>query len=331
MAFTLKKLSELNAVTGSESAARRYIIGEIKDKCDHIKTDVLGNVIAYKRGVDGSRRLMLGTNIDEPGFIVTDITDDGYIKFGAVGRIDPRTVVSKRVVIGRDEVRGVIGMKAVHVTTREERETAVKLSELYIDIGEENKKKAEKRVNKGDYIAFDTSFESMGECIRGKALDRFGTVCLIEAMNEIPMYDTYFVFSAQRETGGRGMKVAAYNIKPDAAVIVDTVSSEDQYKSKHPAARLGGGAVIEYMDKTNISDTRLMAKIAELAKMRGIMTQDKTSSVAETIAGAARESAAVTACIGIPTRYSHTPVCRMNKNDINAVTRLCAAIVKEGI
>ena len=121
MAFTLKKMSELNAVSGYESEARRYIIGEIKDKCDNIETDVLGNVIAYKRGADGSRRLMLGTNIDEPGFIVTDITDDGYIKFGAVGSIDPRTIVSKRVVIGSDEVRGVIGMKAVHVTTKEER------------------------------------------------------------------------------------------------------------------------------------------------------------------------------------------------------------------
>ncbi|MBR0366275.1 MAG: M42 family peptidase, partial [Clostridia bacterium] len=311
--------------------ARRYIIDEIKDKCDSIETDALGNVIAYKGGADGSRRLMLGTNTDEAGFIVTDITEDGYIKFGAVGDIDPRTVVSKRVVIGKDRVKGVIGMKAVHVTTREERETAVKLSELYIDIGAANKKKAQKRVKKGDYIAFDTRFETMGECIRGKALDRFGTVCLIEAMDEAPAYDTYFVFSAQRETGGRGMKVAAYNIKPDTAVIVDTVSTEDQYKSKHPAARLGSGAVIEYMDRTNISDTKLTAKVAELAKESGIAAQDKLSSAAKTVAGAVTESGAVTACIGIPVRYSHTPACMMNKKDIDDVTALCKAIVKEGV
>lgn len=270
MAFILKKLSELCAVCGCEDEARRYIISEIKDRCDSIETDVLGNVIAFKRGADGSRRLLVGTNIDEPGFIVTSITDDGYIKFATVGNIDPRVIISKRVVIGKDNVKGIIGMKAVHVTTREERERAVKLSELYIDIGASNKKKAEKRVKTGDYITFATGFEMIGNCIKGKALDRFGTVCLIEAMDEIPAYDTYFVFSTQRETGGRGMRVAAFNIKPDIAVIVDTVSTEDQYRSKHPAARLGDGAVIEYMDRTNISDTRLTANITAFAKKNEI-------------------------------------------------------------
>lgn len=333
MAFTLKKLSELNAVCGCEDEARRYIISEIKDRCDSVKTDVLGNVIAFKRGADGSRRLLLGTNIDEPGFIVTSVTDDGYIKFGAVGNIDPRVIISKRVVIGKDEIKGVIGMKAVHVTTREERESAVKLSDLYIDIGAANKKKAEKRVKKGDYITFATGFETMGDCIKGKALDRFGAICLIEAMSEIPAYDTYFVFSTQRETGGRGMRVAAFNIKPDISVIVDTVSAEDQFKSEHPAARLGSGAVIEYMDRTNISDTMLTARVAALAEKCGVSTQNKTSSVMNTVAGAVTVATDGTpaACIGIPCRYSHTPVCMMNKNDINAVSKLCAAIVKEGI
>ena len=107
----------------------------------------------------------------------------------------------------------------------------------------------------GDYITFDTEFESSGDSIKGKALDRFGTVCLIEAMDETPAYDTYFVFSAQRETGGRGMMTAAYSIRPDMILIVDTPDAADVYRSEHVRARLGGGAVIEYMDRTNISDT----------------------------------------------------------------------------
>ena len=329
----LRKLSELFAVCGCEDEARSYIIAEIKDKCESVKTDVLGNVIAFKSGISRDKRVLIGTNIDEAGFIVTDITDDGYIKFGAVGRIDPRVLIAKRVVIGSDRIKGVIGIKAVHLTTRDERETAVKLSELYIDIGAASRKKAAKRVSKGDYIAFDTEFESSGDSIKGKALDRFGTACLIEAMDQTPAYDTYFVFSTQRETGGRGMMTAAFSIRPDMILIVDTPDAADVYRSEQVHARLGGGAVIEYMDRTNISDTVMTAAVAKLAKARKIKTQNMTAGSGRTIAGAAGTAAAgaPTACIGIPCRYSHTPVCMMNKNDLGAVSALCAAFVKEGI
>ena len=335
MAFTLNKLSELNAVSGNEDEARLYIISEIKDKCDGITVDALGNVIAYKRGISQKKKIMLGTNMDEAGFIVSDITDTGYIKFKAVGSIDPRTLIAKRVVIGEDRIKGIIGLKAIHLTTKEEREKAVKLSDMYIDIGAKNKKKARKKVKKGDYITFDTVFGTMGECVKGKALDRFGTACVMEAMEQPPAYDTYFVFSAQREIPcgimGRGMRTAAYRIQPDYVFIIDTVDTADGYKSERPNAVLGGGAVIEYMDRTSIADTRLTAAVAKLAAKTGIKTQSKTSSVMSSITGAAAQAAsgAAAACIGIPCRYSHTPVSIMNKNDINAVTALCSAVVRE--
>lgn len=335
MAFTLKRLSELNAVSGNEDEARRYIISEINEKCDSISVDSIGNVIAFKRGISSEKKILLGTNIDEAGFIVSDITDTGYIKFKAVGSIDPRTVIAKRVVIGKDAVKGIIGLKAVHLTTKDEREKAVKLSDMYIDIGAKNKKKAEKKVKKGDYITFDTEFGTMGECVKGKALDRFGSACLMDAMDQPPAYDTYFVFSAQREIPssiiGRGMRVAAFNIKPDYVFIIDTTDTADGYKSKQPNAALGGGAVIEYMDRTSIADARLTAAVEDIAAKNGIKTQRKTSSAMASIAGAAAQASAgaVIACIGIPCRYSHTPVSFMNKNDINAVTALCSAVVKE--
>jgi endoglucanase len=187
----------------------------------------------------------------------------------------------------------------------------------------------------GDYITFDTVFSQIGECVKGKALDRFGTACLIAAMDETPVYDTYFVFSVQREIPcsipGRGMRIAAYRINPDYALIVDTVTADDTYKSERPVSRLGGGAVIEYMDRTSIADTRLTARVREMAERNGIKTQNKSASNAATVAGAVSNATygAVTACIGIPCRYSHTPVSIMNKNDIDAVSKLCAAFVRE--
>ncbi|MDD6762386.1 MAG: M42 family peptidase [Clostridiales bacterium] len=334
MAFTLKRLSELNAVSGNEDEARRYILSEIKAKCDRVDVDSMGNVTAFKRGMSDKYKILIGTNIDEAGFIVSEITDTGYIKFKPVGAIDPRTLVSKRVIIGGG-VKGVIGMKAIHLQKKSEREAAVETDGLYIDIGAKNKKAALKHVSLGDYITFDTKFSEPGDCVKGKALDRFGAVCLTAAMDEAPAYDTYFVFSVQREIPcsipGRGMRIAAYRIKPDYALIVDTVSAADTYKSEQPAARLGEGAVIEYMDKTSIADTRLTAAVADMAVRSGIKIQNKTSSVLTTIAGAAVNASSGTAAavVGIPCRYSHTPVSLMNKNDINAVTALCCSFVKE--
>ncbi len=335
MAFSLKKFSELSAVSGNEGEARKYIISNTENLCDDIYVDSMGNIIAFKKGKSDKYKLMLGTNIDEAGFIVSDITDKGYIKIKSVGSIDPRTLISKRVAIGNSHVKGVIGMKAIHLQKKAERETAVELSSLYIDIGAKDKKSAEKNVTLGDYVTFDTEFCEIGGRIKGKALDRFGAVCLVDSMTEVPAYDTYFVFSTQREIpakiSGRGMMTAAFRVQPDFALIIDTVDTADVYKSKTPQTKLGGGAVIEYMDKTSILNTVFTSAIKERADMYSIPVQDKTSSVNSTIAGAVQASStgAVTACVGIPCRYSHTPVCFMDKNDLDSVTAVCRAVLKE--
>lgn len=335
MAFTLKRLSEIFAVSGCEDEVRKFIETEIADKCDKIRIDSMGNIIALKRGKSSCKKIMLGTNIDEAGFIVSGITDDGYIKMKAVGAIDPRTLISKRVVIGKSHIKGVIGMKAIHVQEKSERENAVKLDALYIDIGENSKKKACKRVELGDYITFDTEYGEFGDSVKGKALDRMGVHCLIKAMEEIPAYDTYFVFSTQREIPclikGRGMRTASFKVRPDYALIVDTPDSGDVYKNSRPYAKLGGGVVIEYMDRTSISNTMFINAVKNLAVSKGIAVQDKMSSTDETIAGAAAQAsdAAVTGVVGIPCRYSHTPVSIMNKKDIEAAAELCAAFVRE--
>ena len=335
MAFDLKRLSELNGVAGCESEVREYILSELDGRCDDISVDALGNITAYKKGRDSSRKLLIGTNMDEVGLIADSITDKGYIKFKAVGAIDARMLISKRVEIVRSGASGVIGMKAVHLTTKKERETAVKIQDLYIDIGAKNKKTAEMFVKKGDYIAFDTRFMSLGDSIKGKALGRFGVVALMDAIVCEPAYDTYFVFSTQRETvampSGRGMMTAAYRIQPDYAVIIDTLSSDDTYRSERCSAKLGKGAVIEYIDKTSIADTKFTAAIAAFAESKGIMTQCKTASSCASITGAVTASArgAVAACVGIPCRYARTPVNIMNVNDIDAASKLCRAVVTE--
>lgn len=335
MAISMERLSEINAVSGFEDQARAYLIPIIKEKCDSIEVDSMGNIVAFKKGESDKYKILLGTNIDEVGFIVSDITDSGFVKFKAVGTIDPRTLVSKRVMIGENRIPGVIGMKAIHLQKKEEREAAVEVKALYIDIGAKDKDDAKSRVALGDTIAFDTKFADRGELVKGKALDRFGVIPVLSAMDITPRFDTYYVFSAQREIPcsvmGRGMRTASFRINPDVALIVDTVNSDDFPDTKSASARLGDGAVIEYMDRTSISDTALINAISLMAKKAGVRVQKKTSSRGESIAGAvmAAGEGAICASIGIPCRYSHTPVSYMNKSDIEAVCDVCKLFVKE--
>ena len=102
MAELLKKMSEINAVSGNENDIRNLIIAEIKDNVDDITVDTMGNVIAYKKGSDSGKKIAVAVNMDEPGFIISGVTEKGYLKFKAVGNIDPRKIISKKVVIGAE-------------------------------------------------------------------------------------------------------------------------------------------------------------------------------------------------------------------------------------
>ena len=331
MALSMDRLSELNAVSGFEDEARAYLIPLIKEKCDSLEVDSMGNIIAFKKGKSDKYKILLGTNIDEVGFIVSEITEKGFLKFKSVGSPDPRTLVSKRITVGKDRIPGVIGMKAIHLQKKEEREAAVKVKDLYIDIGAKDKEDAEKSVKLGDIISFDTKFAEIGDIIKGKALDRFGVIAVFNAMAEVPAYDTYFVFSAQREISGRGMKIASFRINPDFALIVDTVNADDFPDTKHASAILGNGAVMKYRDMTTVSNAILMKNLAAMTERNGIKTQNHTTNDGQSVAGPVSVASygAVTATVGIACRYSHTPVSYMKKEDINAVSDVCCAFVKE--
>ncbi|MBR4173304.1 MAG: M42 family peptidase, partial [Clostridia bacterium] len=154
----LKELTNLSGVSGNEGAVHDFIINEISPYADSITVDSIGNVIALKKGAS-SKKIMLSAHMDEVGFIISEITDKGYLKFKTVGGIDTRTILAKRVKIGKNGVLGVIGMKAVHLQKKSEREETPEIKDLYIDIGAKNKDSAENLVSLGDYATFETEFE----------------------------------------------------------------------------------------------------------------------------------------------------------------------------
>lgn len=324
----IKELTNLNGVSGDEGLVRSFIINEVKAYADDITVDNLGNIIAFKKG-NSDKKIMLSCHMDEVGFIVSGINDKGFIKFRTVGGIDTRVILSKKVTIGKNKIKGVIGMKAIHLQKPSERETVPEIKDIFIDIGAKDKKDAEKVVSLGDYIAFDTEFERLGEdTIKAKALDdRVGCAILIELMKKTVKYDTYFCFTTQEEVGLRGAKVAAYRINPDIALVVEGTTANDGFGfSEHEyVTSMGGGAAITFMDKTMIVDKNLRSRLYDLAEKEGICVQYKRAAAGGTDAGKIHleKSGIKTLVVAVPVRYLHSPCCLASFRDVLSVRDLC--------
>lgn len=324
MADLLEMLCNTSGVSGNEDEIRDLIIKEITPYADNVTVDTMGNIIAYKSGRKNDNKIMLTAHTDEAGFIVSQITDKGYIKFKPVGNTDARSVISKCVEIGDNKINGVIGMKAIHLQKKDEREKTVDFSDLYIDIGADSKKTAQKAVSLGDYIAFKTQFKKLDDNIKGKAFSsRIPCYCLIETLKKEHENGFYAVFAAQSEVGSRGAQISAFGINPDIVLALDASESADMFdvKKSDIIAKIGDGAVISYMDKGVIADKRLTDKLVTALKEKNIKFQFRNSAIGKGDAGAAQlaGSGAKAAMLAVPCRYLHTPVSIASQSDIKAM------------
>lgn len=328
----IKELTEINAVSGNEHGLRQKITQMIKPYATEIVVDTIGNLIAFKKGkTTGSKKVVVSAHMDEVGFIVSGITDDGYVSFKSVGGIDPRIMLAQKVLIGDNEVKGVIGVKAVHLQTPDERKSIIKEKDMYIDIGASDKEEAESMVNKGDYIAFDSPFRVFGDgMIKAKALDdRFGCAIMAELIKYDYENDIYFVFTVQEEIGVRGATVAARRIKADVALMLESTTCSDIVGAKphEYATELGKGPVISLMDRGAYSDIELNRFLFDLAKEKGIEFQYKKTGMGanETRAYQISSLPCKATAISLPTRYIHSPVSCAKKADMEKMYALAKA------
>ncbi len=327
MASLIKQISEINAVCGNEGALRDFILSHIT--ADEITVDTMGNIIAQKKGKN--KKIAVVTHMDESGFIVSGITDKGYIKFKPSGNIDINTVISKRVVIGENNTKGVIGMKAIHLQTKDERKNTVPAKNLYIDIGAKNKESALKKVALGDFITFDTECTERGDIIKGKALSRSGIIAVLDAMKQEFESDIYFLFTAQKEIGMRGADIISRRIDTDFVINIDTATADDVFGNERKTVSLGGGAVIPALDKYAIYDKTLTELAVSVAEKKNIKIQRAVLKNEFSDSGAIQMGANGTKSINIsiPCRYARTPVEMINKNDLNSTSELLSELIKK--
>lgn len=321
----LKDLCLLNGTSGREDAVRNYIIEKIKDKCEY-SVDVLGSVIAFKKGRKApDKKVLVAAHTDEVGFIITDITDDGYLRFAPVGGIDAAVVLGRRVDI--NGIKGVVGAKAVHLLSDDEKKNEPAFDKLAIDIGAADKAEAEKAVSLGDCAYFASDYCEFGDgFIKSKALDdRIGCMLMIELINSDLEYDTYFCFNVQEEVGLRGSGCSAYAVKPDVAVILEstTAADIDGVTGGDKCCVLGKGPVVSFMDSRTIYDKQIFDLAFEVAKENNIKIQTKTKIAGGNDAGAIQKSGAGcrVAAVSLPCRYIHSGSSVVKIGDIEETRR----------
>ncbi len=330
----LKRLSEISGVSGFCSPIREFLLKNIKS--GEVTVDNLGNIMVYKKGTQSDKKVMFCAHMDEVGFMVTKITDGGYIKFESCGGIDERVIVSKRVLIGDKKIPGVIGYKAVHLQKKDERSKKAEEKNLSIDIGAKDKEEAEKLVSIGDYITFDTKFSFFGDgFMKGKALDdRVGCAVLLKLLEKDYPYDFYGVFSTCEEIGGIGARAAAKKIKPDIALVLEGTTCSDVYgcKERDFVTRLGDGVCIPLRDRSMIANRKMVDFLIKLANDNGIKWQYKKSISGGTDGGAIHLSSGgiPTAVLALPCRYIHSPVSVASVSDYEAFINL-AQIFAENV
>ncbi|MCK9222145.1 MAG: M42 family metallopeptidase [Limnochordia bacterium] len=327
----LKRLTEAIGVSSREDEVRDILREEVGQYAS-IRTDALGDLIAYKEGT--GPKVMLSAHMDEVGLMITGIESNGMLKFRSVGSIDPRVLVAKKVLVGKDKIPGVIGSKPIHLQKPDERTHPIKIEDMCIDIGAKDEAAAKEKVKLGDCAGFATKYEAFqGGLIKGKAFDnRVGCAVIAEVLRHDFTLPVYGAFTVQEEVGGRGAGVVAYDVVPDVTIVLEgTTASDVAGIDPHlHATTVGQGPAITFMDGSVISSRPVVDRLIEVAKKLDIPYQMRRSTASGTDAGKIRltRTGMSVAVVSVPCRYIHSPVSIASLEDFSRTVALVRGFIE---
>ena len=335
---TAKIITELCSMAGpsgfEDSVALRAkeILAEYMDK---VNIDVMGNVIGVKKcGKENAPKLMFDAHIDEIGFIVTGI-EEGFLKISTIGGVDPRMMPACEIMLMTEPpIYGIVGTMPPHVLTPKEQEEAVKIEDMFVDIGL-SQEEAEKAVPLGTPGVYKTGAVEFGEnLICGKTLDdRACFACLVRAAELLKdadlNVDLYIMGSTQEEVGLRGATTGAFSVYPDYAVAVDVCHAKTPDCKTWHTMDLGGGAAIAIGPNMNRAFTK---KITDIADEKGLKYQIEiapggSSGTNTSVIQTTREGVC-TALLSLPLKYMHTPVEVISLDDAESTAQILAELAK---
>ncbi len=320
----LEKLVSINGVSGNEKNVAEYIKNELTPYADKIYTDVLGNLVAVKRGM--GKRIMFMAHTDEIGIVATFIDENGFVRVSAVGGVSPADFLNCHVTF-ENGVRGVFVC---------ENKKEIKFANCFVDIGAKDRDDALKLIDIGMSARFDADSFENEKVVVSKALDdRIGCYILMEVAKNMPKTDAevYFVFTSQEEVGLRGATVSGFDINPDIAIAVDVTVSADTPESKQYGCKLHGGAAIKVRDASAICSREIIDELENIAKEKEIPYQLDVLVAGGTDIGAVQKvgRGALVGGISVPVRNVHSVSEMASKSDIEACISLIKAYIENSL
>lgn len=334
----LKSLLSSPGPSGFEQAPARVWRAEAETFADRVDRDVLGNSYAWLGEADGPVVVIEG-HIDEIGFIITYVDEEGFIWFDKIGGWDDQVVVGQRVRIASDrgDVQGVIGKKAAHLLKPADRTKVTETSDLWIDIGATNRAGALERVQVGDPVVLDVEpLELTDDLWVSRSVDnRVGAFVALETLrllkDDRPSVSVVAVAATQEEINMSGALHLSFRVKPMVGVAIDVTHATDYPgagKKTDNEVKLGGGPVLTRGSSIN---PHVFAGLRKSAEELEISTPIQAAARASgTDADAMLRSGAGVApgLVSIPNRYMHSPNEVISLSDLEAAARVIAGFVR---
>ena len=338
----LKALCESSGIPGQEGRLREIVSNDLGPVSDESRVDALGNLIFKKDASKGKAplKLMIAAHMDEIGFVVSHVDENGLLRLVPLGGHDPRNMVAQRVTVAgkRGDLTGLLypGVKPPHIQTDADREKKLAVADFVVDL-HLPVSRVKRDVEVGTMVTLQRDFAAIGNGYSCKALDnRVALYVMVEAMKAAKSFgfETYAVATTQEEIGLRGASVSTFGVEPDVGVALDTTIAADipGVPEHEQVTRLGEGVAIKLMDSASISHAGLVKHAKLLATRRKIKHQMEILPRGGTDAGAMQRIRAGIPVItfSIPTRYIHTSVELVNKRDVQGAIRLLTAFLEDG-
>lgn len=331
----LKELTETSGVPGYEDRIRDVVRREFESNVDEIRTDAMGNLVGTIEG-DGDYSVAVAAHMDEIGFMVRHVTDEGFVQLDALGGWDARVLKAQRVRIHTEDgdVPGVIGSPPPHTLSEEEKEKTPKVEDVHVDVGLSADAAAE-AVSVGDVVTMDQTTVEMGDVVTGKALD--DRVCLFSMLEaakrlEDPDVTVHFAATVQEEVGLRGAKALGVDIDPDLAIALDVTVANDVpgFEAGDHVTELGEGTAIKLKDGSVITSPKVHRRLRSVAEEADVPHQLEILPAGGTDTAGFQNThgAKPVGALSVPTRYLHTVTESAHVKDVDATIDLLTAFLE---
>ncbi len=333
----VRELTETSGVPGNEDRIREVVRRELDGVVDEVRTDAMGNVVGTIRGAESPEyEVAVAAHMDEIGFMVRHVTEEGFLQLDALGGWDPRILRAQRVRVHTDEgdLPGVIGSVPPHTLTEEQREKDDAVEDVHVDVGL-SADAVERRVSVGDLVTMDQRTVAMGDHVTGKALDdRICLFAMLEAAKRLddPPVTVHVAATVQEEVGLRGARALGVDLDPDLAIALDVTVANDVpgFDEGDYVTELGDGVAIKLKDSSVITNPKVVRRFRDVAESRDVPHQLEVLPAGGTDTAGFQNTfgAKPVGALSIPTRYLHTPTESAHRDDVAAAIDLLTAVLE---